>query len=103
MSKSADELSAELRELMFVYRENLHYAQKLQKQANDKSVKPRSYAPDNKVWLNSKYIKTKHNRKLGTKFFGPFWLLHLVGKQAYKLELPRKLRIHNVFYMKLLE
>ena len=29
--KSADKLSAELRELMFVYRKNLHHAQELQK------------------------------------------------------------------------
>ena len=102
-SKSADKLSAELRELMFVCRENLHHAQELQKQAHDKGVKPRSYAPDDKVWLNSKYIKTKRNRKLEAKFFGPFWVLHPVGKQAYKLELPRKWRIHDVFHVSLLE
>ena len=58
-SKSADELSAELRELIIVCRENLYHAQKLQKRAHDKGVKPRSYAPSNKVWLNSKYIETK--------------------------------------------
>ena len=102
-SKSADELSAELRELMIVCQENLHYAQELQKQAHDKGVKPRSYAPGEKVWLNSKYIKTKRNRKLEAKFFGPFRVLHPVGKQAYKLELPKKWRIHDVFHVSLLE
>ena len=71
-SKSADELSAELRELMIVCRENLHHAQELQKRAHDKGVKPRSYAPGDKVWLNSKYIKTKQNRKLKAKFFRLF-------------------------------
>ena len=81
-SKSADELSAELRELMIVCRENLHHAQELQKRAHDKGVKPRSYVPGDKVWLNSKYIKTKRNRKLEAKFFGPFRVLHPVGKQA---------------------
>ena len=79
-SKSADELSADLRELMFVCRENLHHAQKLQKRAYNKGVKPRSYASDDKVWLNSKYIKTKRNRKLEAKFFGPFWVLYPIGK-----------------------
>ena len=79
-SKLADELSAELRELMIVCRENLHHAQELQKQAHDKGVKPRSYASGEKVWLNSKYIKTKRNRKLEAKFFGPFRVLHPVGK-----------------------
>ena len=85
-SQSADELSAELRELMIVCQENLHHAQELQKRAHDKGVKPRSYAPGEKVWLNSKYIKTKRNRKLEAKFFGPFRVLHPIGKQAYKLE-----------------
>ena len=30
-------------------------------------------------------------------------MLHSVGKQAYKLELSKKWRIHNVFYVSLLE
>ena len=89
-SKSADELVAELRELMIVCRKNLHHAQELQKRAYDKGVKPRSYAPGDKIWLNSKYIKTKQNRKLEAKFFGPFRVLHPAGRQVYKLELPRK-------------
>ena len=88
---------------MIVCQENLHHAQELQKRAHDKGVKPRSYAPGEKVWLNSKYIKTKRNRKLEAKFFGPFRVLHPVGKQAYKLELPRKWRIHDVFHVSLLE
>ena len=75
---------------MIVCRKNLHSAQEHQKRAHDKGVKPRTYAPDEKVWLNSKYIKTKHNRKLETKFFGPFQVLHPVGKQVYMLELPKK-------------
>ena len=102
-SKSVDKLSTELRELMIVCRENLHHTQELQKRAYNKGVKPKSYAFGNKVWLNSKYIKTKRNQKLEAKFFGPFRVLHLVEKQAYKLEFPRKWRIHNVFYMSLLE
>ena len=74
---------------MIVCRKNLYYAQKLQKRANNKGVKPRSYAPNDKVWLNSKYIKIKQNWKLKAKFFKPFRVLHSIGKQAYKLELPR--------------
>ena len=101
--KSADDLANDLRELMAVCRENLQHAQDLQKQAHDKGTKPRSYASGDKVWLNSKYIKTKQNRKLEAKFFGPFQVLHPVGKQAYKLELPKKWRIHDVFHVSLLE
>ena len=61
-SKSADELLAELRELMIVCREDFHHTQELQKQGHDKGVKPRSYIFDDKVWFNSKYIKTKCNQ-----------------------------------------
>ncbi len=88
---------------MIVCRKNLQHAQELQKRYHDKHAKPRSYAPGEKVWLNSKYIKTKRNRKLEAKFFGPFRVLHPVGKQAYKLELPKKWRIHDVFHVSLLE
>ncbi len=70
--------------------QNLFYALKLQKRAHDKGVKSHSYAPGKKIWLNSKFIKTKRNKKLKSKFFGPFQVLHAVEKQAYKLELPTK-------------
>ena len=89
-SKLANKLLAELKELIIVCRENLYHTQELQKQAHDKRVKPQSYALSEKVWLNSKYIKTKHNRKLEAKFFGPFRVLYPIGKQEYKLELSKK-------------
>ena len=89
-SKSADKLLAELRELMIVCWKNLHHAQELQKQAHDKGLKPWSYSPGEKIWLNSKYIKIKRNQKLEAKFFGPFRVLYPIGKQVYKLELPKK-------------
>ena len=53
--------------------------------------------------MNSKYIKTKCNRKLEAKFFRPFRVLHPVGSQAYKLKLPKRWRIHDVFHVFLLE
>ena len=88
---------------MIVYCENLHYAKELQKQAHNKEIKPRSYAPGKKIWLNSKYIKTKRNCKLEVKFFELFQVLYLVGKQVYKLELAKNWRIYDVFHMSLLE
>ena len=89
-STSADDLAIELKKLIAVCRENLQHAQNLQKRVHNKGTKPKSYALGDKVWLNSKYIKTKQNRKLEAKFFGPFRVLHPVGKQAYKLKLPKK-------------
>lgn len=53
--------------------------------------------------MNRKYIKTKRNRKLETKFFRLFQMLHPVGKQEYKLKLPKTCKIHDVFHISLLE
>ena len=102
-SRTAEELSSELRELMTVCQQNLHHAQELQKRGHDKGVKPQSYAPGDKVWLSSKYLKTKRNCKLEAKFLGSFRVLHLVDKPAYKLKLSKKWRIHKVFHVLLLE
>ena len=102
-SKTVDQLANELQILMSMCRENLQLAQELQKRYYEKYAKPKSYISGEKVWLNSKYIKTKKNRKLEFKFFAPFQVLHPVGKQAYKLELPKRWRIHDVFHMSLLE
>ena len=63
-SKSADKLLVELQNQMTIYQKNLYHAQKLQKQAHNRGVKPKSYTADDKVWLNNKYIKTKRNQKL---------------------------------------
>ena len=93
----------ELRELIEVCYKNLVHTQELQKRAHDKRVKNQSYALRKKVWLNSKYIKTKQNKKLENKFFGPFQVLHAVEKQVYKLELSTKWKIHNIFYVSLLK
>ncbi len=87
---SANELAEELRELIKVCCQNLLHAQKLQKKANHKRVKSHSYALDKKIWLNSKYIKTKRNKKLESKFFGSVRVFYAVGKQVYKLKLPIK-------------
>ncbi len=83
-SRSANKLAKEPRELMEVYCQNLLHAQELQKKVHNKGVKSCSYAPGKKVWLNSKYIKTKRNKKLESKFFGPFQVLQT--RATYKVE-----------------
>ena len=101
--KSADKWSIELRELMIVYWKNFYHVQELQKQAYDKDIKTKSYVLNDKVWLNSKYIKIIKSRKLEEKFLRSFWVLYLVGEQAYKLELSKMWPIHDIFHMSLLK
>ncbi len=67
-SRSANKLVEELRELMEICYLNQLHVQERQKRAHDKGVKSRSYAPDKKIYLNCKYIKTKQNKKLENKF-----------------------------------
>ena len=88
---------------MIFCQKNFYHAQEHQKWAHDKGVKSKSHIRSEKLLLNSKYIKTKQNLKLKAKFFEPFRVLHSVRKQAYKLELFRKWKIYDVFYVSPLE
>ena len=47
--KSADKFLLVLKKLMTVYCKNVYHAQEFQKQANNKGVKPRNYAYNDKV------------------------------------------------------
>ena len=87
--KMTDKLVGKLQNLITICQENLHHVLKLQKQAYNKSGKPKNYALGDKVWLNSKYLKIKYNKKLKAMFFYLFQVLYQIGKQAYKLELPK--------------
>ena len=49
---------------MTVCQQNLYHVQELQKRGHDKWVKPQGYALGEKVWLSSKYLKTKRNQNL---------------------------------------
>ena len=89
-ARFANKLAKEIKEPIDICQQNLLHAQKLEEKAYDQGVMTRSYAPGEKVWLNSKYINTKQNRKLKTKFFGLFQILYPVRKQAYKWDLLTK-------------
>lgn len=102
-SKTGEKLLSELYKLITVDRKNVHHAQAFQKKSFDKYVKLKRYASGDIVWLNSKYIKTRRNCKLESKFFGSFQVLYPVKSQVYKLELPKKCSIYNIFHILLLE
>ncbi len=89
-SRSANKLAKELKKLMEVCCQNFFHVKELQKRAHAKGVQSCSYTLSKKVWLNSKYIKIKRNKKLKNKFFELFWVLYIVEKQVYKLELLTK-------------
>ena len=62
-----------------------------------------SYNVEDYVNLNDKNIKTKRNKKLKWKFFESFQILETVKNQAYRLDLFKRWRIHDVFHVSFLE
>lgn len=59
--------------------------------------------PGIRFGLKAKTSRPSEIGKLEAEFFWLFRVLHQVGKPAYKLELPKKWRIHDVLHVPLLE
>ena len=83
-----------------------HLAKGVAAQAKSYNSKhlPRQYNVGDYVYLNSKNIDlTRPSKKLDWKFYEPYMIRDIVGKQAYCLNLPPAIKIHNVFHVSLLE
>ena len=55
-----------------------------------------------KVWLDSRHLKTNYHKKMAPKREGPFEIEDVLGPLTYRLKLPESWRIHNVFHATLL-
>lgn len=65
---------------------------------------PWTFKADDKVYLNSKNIDlTKPSKKLDYKYYNLFEVEMPIKKQVYWLKLTPKIKMHNVFYVSLLE
>ncbi len=86
-------------------KEHLLRAQEYQSRYYDKKHKPEVFHEGDLVLLSTKHINLAHqpNKKLSSKFIGPFRVQNAIGTQAYRLILPPHYRIHNVFHVSLLE
>lgn len=100
------------KELAARIEENLQESQKLWKHAQetmskhyDKKHKDKTYQVGEKVMLSAKNIRMRRpSKKLADRYVGPFTILEVVGKNAYKLDLPKSYgRIHPTFHVSLLE
>ena len=55
-----------------------------------------------RVWLDSRNLKTVYHKKMKPKREGPFTITEVLGPVTYRLQLPSTWRIHNVFHATLL-
>jgi Integrase zinc binding domain/Chromo (CHRromatin Organisation MOdifier) domain len=80
-------------------------AQARQKAYADKHRSDVTFSVGDQVLLSTKNLSLKGDdpRKLWPKYVGPFSIVQVVGKVAYKLQLPDHMHIHNVFHVSLLK
>ena len=93
----ANQMEEHMKEVWDEVKASMEYHQKAEKEQKDE------YHVGQKVWLVTSNIKTKRPmRKLDSKKIGPFLILEKVSSHAYRLDLPRTMKIHNVFHANLL-
>jgi hypothetical protein len=56
-----------------------------------------------KVWLDTRNVKTNYHKKMVPKREGPFKVEEILGPVTYQLKLPTTWKIHNVFHAVLLK
>ena len=82
-------------------------ARSRQKSVADKHRTDREFQVGEMVWLKIKVkqvkLKIGNCKKLAPRWAGPFQIVQRLGPQAYKLKLPIRLKIHDVFHVSLLK
>jgi hypothetical protein len=94
-------------------RDSLEHARQCLKAAQDRMKEyadrrrrePPPFKVGDEVLLSTKHLRMPHSktRKLLPRFVGPFPIDRVVSPVAFKLRLPKHMRIHNVFHVSLLK
>ena len=55
-----------------------------------------------KIWLDSRNLRTLYHKKMAPKREGPFEIMEVIGPVTYQLKLPTAWKVHNVFHASVL-
>jgi hypothetical protein len=100
--KAADERLGRLQTAWDRLRESILEAQA--RQTRYAGGKEMVFEVGDKVWLSAKHIQTaRPSKKLDYKRLGPFKITKVINRNAYRLELPNSMKVHNVFHVSLLD
>ncbi|KAL8123137.1 hypothetical protein AgCh_011215 [Apium graveolens] len=101
---SLDELLKERDAILDDLKFQLVKSHQRMKLAADNKRRDESFTVGEQVYLKlqpyrQKSLANRPYEKLAARFYGPFTVIQLIGKMAYKLDLPPTSRIHLVFHV----
>ena len=98
---SVEQFTKRMREIMKEANENMKSAQDKQKEQADKNRRETpNWEVGDFVFVSTENFKGFN--KLKEKFIGPFKIIKKLSSVSYKVELPVKYQVHNVFHSSLL-